>query len=200
MIIVGGVDPRSDTHWVGEADSGTEARDPWPEGIGIFDMTMLKFKNSYAVNAKQYETPELIKVFYNDNYPPQWNSAEVQGIFQASSSRTSNSTDSNRSIDQPTKSRSQLPSGSIFGIAIGVTIAVLAIAAIAIHILKRRTQKAKLSPNVLGKELPDDRRHELHSSAKLPELAHAHDTSLELANTGITELFDTSRRYRLEMP
>lgn len=66
MIIVGGVDPRSDTRWVGEADMRAEARDPWPEGIGIFDMTTLKFKNFYEANAKQYETPESIKGFYND--------------------------------------------------------------------------------------------------------------------------------------
>lgn len=66
MIIIGGVDPRSDTRWVGEADNGAEAPDPWPEGIGIFDMTTLKFKDFYEANANQYETPESIKTFYND--------------------------------------------------------------------------------------------------------------------------------------
>lgn len=66
MIIIGGVDPSNDTIFSGSADSGSEPVDPWPEGIGIFDMTALKFKDSYEANAKQYETPELIKLFYND--------------------------------------------------------------------------------------------------------------------------------------
>lgn len=66
MIIIGGVDPRNDTIFSGSADSGSEPVDPWPEGIGIFDMTALKFKDSYEANAKRYETPELIKLFYND--------------------------------------------------------------------------------------------------------------------------------------
>ena len=66
MIIIGGVDPGNDTIFAGSADSGSEPEDPWPEGIGIFDMTALKFKGSYEADAKQYETPELIKRFYND--------------------------------------------------------------------------------------------------------------------------------------
>lgn len=106
-------------------------------------------------------------------------------------------------LPKPTKSPSQLPVASIVGIAIGVTVAVLAILAIAISIWKRRTKKAKLSPtSILGKELPaDEECHELHASANLSELAHKHDGNLELENTGISELFDTSRRERLgEMP
>ena len=66
MIIVGGVDPSNDTRFTGWADNGDEPVDPWPEGIGIFDMTALKFKDFYEANAKQYETPESIKRFYND--------------------------------------------------------------------------------------------------------------------------------------
>lgn len=56
MIIIGGVDPDADP--VGAADGGDEPRDPWAEGIGIFDMTTLKFKDSYESKAKPYEPPE----------------------------------------------------------------------------------------------------------------------------------------------
>lgn len=105
-------------------------------------------------------------------------------------------------MPKPTKSPSQLSAGSIGGIAAGVTVAVAAIVAITIPILKRRTKKAKIGPIILVKELPvDERHHELHPSAKPPELANnKHGGSLELANTGITELFDTSKRDLLEMP
>lgn len=52
MIIIGGVDPDADP--VGAADGGDEPRDPWAAGIGIFDMTTLKFKDSYEFKAKPY--------------------------------------------------------------------------------------------------------------------------------------------------
>lgn len=64
MIIIGGVDPDADP--VGAADGGDEPRDPWAEGIGIFDMTTLKFKDSYESKAKPYEPPEVIKSFYRN--------------------------------------------------------------------------------------------------------------------------------------
>lgn len=66
MIIIGGVDPTNDTGWIGAADGGDEPRDPWAQGIGIFDMTSLKFKDSYESKAKPYEPPEVIKSFYRD--------------------------------------------------------------------------------------------------------------------------------------
>ena len=58
----------------------------------------------------------------------------------------------------------------------------------------RRTKKAKLKPKILKGELPVDERHELPASAKLSELADEHDYHTELADTGIIELFDTSRQ------
>ena len=66
MIIIGGVDPTNDTVFIASADYGGEPIDPWPEGIAIFDMTALKFKDSYEANGDKYETPDLIKRFYND--------------------------------------------------------------------------------------------------------------------------------------
>lgn len=66
MMIIGGVDPTNDTRWVGFVDNGLEPRDPWAEGIGIFDMTTLTFKDSYDSKAKPYEAPEMIKSFYKD--------------------------------------------------------------------------------------------------------------------------------------
>ena len=65
LIIIGGLDPGSGG-W--ELFSPKEFRDPWPEAIGIFDMTNLKDKDSYEAKAKPYEPPELIKSFYKDKY------------------------------------------------------------------------------------------------------------------------------------
>lgn len=50
MIIIGGTN-----HFM------SHDRDPWPQGIGVFDMTALNFKDSYQANAGPYKTPNIIK-------------------------------------------------------------------------------------------------------------------------------------------
>ena len=94
----------------------------------------------------------------------------------------------------------RLSSGSIAGIAIGVATPILTLFAIAILIKKRTAGKAKLKVKILKRELPADNRHELTASAKHPELADEDGWRTELANTGVLELFDTSRRDRVELP
>ena len=94
----------------------------------------------------------------------------------------------------------RLSSSSIAGIAIGVATLVLALFATAILIKKRTAGKAKLKVEILKRELPADYRHELTASAKLPEVADKDDWRTELAGTGISELFDTNRGDRVELP
>ncbi len=65
MVLIGGVDPRNDTDWIGSADSGDEPADPWTQGISVFDLTYLKFKDCYEANAAPYEPPDIIKQWYS---------------------------------------------------------------------------------------------------------------------------------------
>lgn len=60
IIMIGGEDP---AHW-DESDSKTLA-DPWLQGIGVFDIKSLRFKNSYQAKANAYETPDFIKKYYS---------------------------------------------------------------------------------------------------------------------------------------
>lgn len=57
MIMIGGHDPAYQ-------DSEVPS-DPWPQGIGVFDMTVLKFKDSYQANATTYKTPDAIKKYHS---------------------------------------------------------------------------------------------------------------------------------------
>lgn len=135
MIIIGGVDPTNDTIWVAYADNGDEPRDPWAEGIGIFDMTTLKFKDSYESKAKPYEPPEIIKSFYSvklvkllnsdfisealislcrsNRYPATWTSSAVQNLFQteSKSDQVPNATNSQvpRTVSSTIATNSQVP-------------------------------------------------------------------------------------------
>ena len=54
MIMIGGTDP-----------TYLKKKDPWPQGIGVFDMTALKFKDSYEAKAGPYKTPDVVKRYYN---------------------------------------------------------------------------------------------------------------------------------------
>lgn len=142
----------------------------------------------------------------SNRYPATWTSPAVKELFQTRSNQTSNLTASeipaskNLSITQPTNSPrppSRLSSTSIAGIATSVAIAVVILCAIAIFTVKRRTKKAKFEPQIFSKVLPVA---ELPASAKIPELLDEHEQRAQLADTGILELFDSSRRNRVELP
>ena len=63
MIMIGGEDP---TFFRSDFNSDNKASfDPWPQGIGVFDMTALGFKDSYQAKAGAYKTPEIIKNYHS---------------------------------------------------------------------------------------------------------------------------------------
>jgi hypothetical protein len=50
-----------------DPDTGARSAPPsdvWNNGIGIFDMTLLQWKDSYDPDAKPYEPPEMVKALY----------------------------------------------------------------------------------------------------------------------------------------
>lgn len=56
MLVVGGLDRK---HFANEP-----TRDPWPQGLGLFDMTDLVWKTDYDAGAAGYETPQRVKDWY----------------------------------------------------------------------------------------------------------------------------------------
>ena len=64
MILIGGVDPRNETFELESAYYGDDPKDSWAQGIGVFDMTALKFKDSYQAKARAYQPAEIIREYY----------------------------------------------------------------------------------------------------------------------------------------
>lgn len=58
MLSIGGVDPQADKTW------GT--KDPFPQGLGIFDMTELEWKENFDHKAAAYDSAEPIRKWYSD--------------------------------------------------------------------------------------------------------------------------------------
>jgi hypothetical protein len=62
MLVIGGRDPSHNSSedgsfWPNDAD-------PWTHGLGIFDMSTLKWTNTYNANAPNYEQPSMVKQYY----------------------------------------------------------------------------------------------------------------------------------------
>lgn len=64
MIIIGGMIP---LYWNEYASNRSEwPQDSWDQGIAVFDMTALKFQDSYQSRADPYEPPYAIQQYYNN--------------------------------------------------------------------------------------------------------------------------------------
>ena len=59
MVVVGGLD--SD----GWSQTEGTRKDPWAQGLGIFDLPSLTWSDQYDPNAGVYDSPEMVKEFYN---------------------------------------------------------------------------------------------------------------------------------------
>jgi len=68
-------------------------QDPWPKGLGIFDMTTLNWTNAYDAAALAYEQPSLVSQFYahNSRYPIAWTDPVLQSIFAPPNGTTNGS-------------------------------------------------------------------------------------------------------------
>jgi Kelch motif len=73
MLAIGGVNPAGNI-WL--------PADPWTQGLNVFDLTEMKWKDKYNANAEDYITPAVVKSWYKEKgMYPKWDSTEVQKIF-----------------------------------------------------------------------------------------------------------------------
>jgi hypothetical protein len=74
MLVIGGTQPSNSL--------GIAAVEPWPNGLGIFDMSAFAWSQSYDPFAAAYEQPELVRDYYTYDYQaPVWDSAELEPVF-----------------------------------------------------------------------------------------------------------------------
>jgi hypothetical protein len=63
--------------------NATGWRDPWSQGIGIFDLSDMEWKDHYDPSAAAYTTPKAVNDWYKQNgqYPSKWDDVVVEGWF-----------------------------------------------------------------------------------------------------------------------
>ncbi|KAK1971557.1 kelch repeat protein [Colletotrichum sublineola] len=114
--------------------------DPFPQGVGVFDLTDLKWKDEYNADAPRYDSPEAIKTWYNDG-----NLASVQyseGVEGLMKSGTSGSSFFSGSVSTPDDSRPGSTNiGAIVGGVVGGVAGIALIGLAAFCLMRRRKHK-----------------------------------------------------------
>ncbi|KAL0932015.1 kelch repeat protein [Colletotrichum truncatum] len=130
MITVGGIN-RSLT-----VSKFFQDKDPFPQGIGIFDMSDLQWKDEYEPEAATYETPEVVKDWYTAGNLAKvsYSSDEVAALFNGSNSNAGSDGGSGQSGSTSSNT------GAIAGGVVGGVV-VLAVAGIVAFCIMRRRKK-----------------------------------------------------------
>lgn len=130
--------------------------DPWRSGIGIFDMTAMKWKANYDANAAPYVTPDVIKSYYRTNgrFPAVWDNKLVQSWFTKSRVTSNSSTTSGSAgPDHTSQSRSSgKKTGAIAGGTVGGLAALVLFCFLALIFIRRQRHGANEKAH--GPQLP----------------------------------------------
>ncbi|PNH75883.1 hypothetical protein VD0001_g1664 [Verticillium dahliae] len=146
MISIGGVDDNkgSPAIW--------EDIDPRPQGLGIFDMTQLKWTDAFDADAGAYESPAEVQAWYDEGglQKVQWSSDNVQKLFANSASSEEESEEGtsggngngNSGSANGESSNSSTPVGAIAGGVVGGVAAIALVALLAWFLVRRRRRSA----------------------------------------------------------
>ncbi|KAI5865079.1 hypothetical protein GGS23DRAFT_407615 [Durotheca rogersii] len=147
MLSVGGIDggPR--------LRSAVTTPDPWKRGLGIFDMSDMRWVNSYDPNAAAYQSPAVVSDWYalGGMTTMVWDDIEMKELFVNSSSSTYGGADvslpmpPDRSTD--TSGIGTSNTSTIVGSAVGGAVALAAIGAILFSVLRKRRRRESPVPS-----------------------------------------------------
>lgn len=141
MIVVGGAS------YTMESTLEYLVPDPWPQGIGVYDLSVLQWKDGYDADAEAYVTPDVIKQYYqaNGSEPSEWTDDNVREWFQSAQrvrhGGTSGGADESRS-DKNGGDSNGTSVGAIVGGVVG-GVAVLALLGATVWFVLRRHRKQR---------------------------------------------------------
>ncbi len=168
--------------------------DPWPQGLGIFDLTTMEWKDGYDAAAPAYVTPAAVKAHYQKNgrEPYSWSNDIVKAWFTKTEldRSTPNSTSST-----PRSSSSRSNVGAIAGGTIGGVGALALAASIAFCVLRRRRRKI-----CFAAPKPDSYDYD----SRIPGLEYVHESEalpaeLQVREVATSELPSGAQPTRYEM-
>ncbi|KAH8178612.1 kelch motif domain-containing protein [Sarocladium implicatum] len=162
MIVYGGI--AGSANWAWPWDD----KDPWTNGLGIFDLTELEWSDEYRADAETYQTPKVVMDWYKNGSMDkvEWNRADVKSLFsnveintsspeptsrggsgsgsESGDGSNSGSNDNNNSKDSSDDSDSSSTNvGAIAGGVVGGVLGLAAIAAAIWFFLRRRRRQQR---------------------------------------------------------
>lgn len=132
MLVIGG--------FLGGLQQPDTLRDPWTNGLNIFDMTALSWSSGYDANAPPYQPAKVVSQYYSANpqHPASWNDAALAAVF---ATNTSTSTTNGGTIPPPPSPPYQTNAGAIVGGVIGGVVAICIVVALIKCLVRRRSQQ-----------------------------------------------------------
>ena len=183
MIVIGGYDPTY-------PNVSIASRDPWSNGINIFDMSKLQWKDSYVPNDAKYQTPGVITKWYAKHGPyPSFQNATLQSLF------TQNTALSPSNIPPQPHPGGHSNKGAIVGgvIAGFAALSIVAVAAVVVLRSRRRGQNQPI-------QQAEFRTPELDHSAALVELSPKQKSRTpEVDGSVIHEIFTPYYTHELDV-
>ncbi|KAL8716468.1 MAG: hypothetical protein Q9225_006206 [Loekoesia sp. 1 TL-2023] len=138
MMSIGGLNPL-------DANADKVSQDTAVHGLRIFDLTEMRWSDSYDANAAPYMTPQAVKDWYQQNGTSsvQWNDPMVREFFARSlPAETGPSANTTTTSPNPATSHtSSSHTGAIAGGVIGGLAGICVLAAFIFWFLRRRKQK-----------------------------------------------------------
>ncbi|KXJ87298.1 hypothetical protein Micbo1qcDRAFT_216327 [Microdochium bolleyi] len=122
LFMVGGVSEAGKGGW------NVESTDPWTQGVGVFDMADLRWRDSYSPNTADYDSPLVVQDWYRGGGVATWNEGGMEAFFTAPlpSPVPGGPNPGSSSLGGDASSNS-LSKGTMIGVAVGCSIAGLII-------------------------------------------------------------------------
>ncbi|KAI0478640.1 hypothetical protein GGR56DRAFT_331577 [Xylariaceae sp. FL0804] len=138
MLSVGGVDGTNRTY------TAPSTADPWAQGLGIYDMTAMRWTASYDPGAAAYDSPAAVKQWYagGGQQGVRWDDSGLEALMLNGSTQTGAPQQS------PSKSAhgSKNQTGAIAGGVVGGVALLALLAGLAFWLRRRRRQRQRQNP------------------------------------------------------
>ncbi|KAK1494715.1 kelch repeat protein [Colletotrichum cuscutae] len=195
--------------------------DPWKLGLGIFDMTEMRWSDGYDYQARPYESPDAVKQWYAQGGLDSvvWASEEVKALFseridQAAAAPTNSTSDPSPTEQSNAGSATSTPQGSqpsnppigtIVGAVVGGVVGLVLVICLVVFFLRRKRYQAAPQQETGGTppeyEKPGSAQYGYNGPAGINALHEGytdHFNPVELpAEHGAAELSSTHGRYEL---
>ncbi|KAK0638453.1 hypothetical protein B0T16DRAFT_421214 [Cercophora newfieldiana] len=130
--------------------------DPAPNGLLVFDMTAMAWRDSYDANAAAYEAPDAVQSWYSKGSldSVEWSSEDVKRLFAV----VNEPGDFDPAPNQPSageKEGASTPVGAIAGGVVGGVAALVIVLAIVWYVRRRNNKKQQPEHGIPPPELPN---------------------------------------------